>query len=32
MIDATHMKAHRAVASLLIKGMFPVVSGALQTD
>ncbi|MDR6953645.1 hypothetical protein J2X65_003008 [Ancylobacter sp. 3268] len=28
MIDATHLKAHRTAASLLEKGMFPVVSGA----
>jgi transposase len=28
MIDATHLKAHRIAASLLKKGMFPVVSGA----
>jgi hypothetical protein len=28
MIDATHLKAHRTAASLLKKGMFPVVSGA----
>lgn len=27
MIDATHLKAHRTAASLLEKGMFPVVSG-----
>lgn len=27
-IDATHLKAHRTAASLLKKGMFPVVSGA----
>ena len=26
-IDATHLKAHRTAASLLKKGMFPVVSG-----
>jgi transposase len=26
MIDATHLKAHRTAASLLKKGMFPVVS------
>ena len=25
-IDATHLKAHRTAASLLKKGMFPVVS------
>ena len=28
MINATHLKAHRTAASLLKKGMFPVVSGA----
>lgn len=28
MIDATHLKAHRTVASLLKKGLFPAVSGA----
>jgi transposase len=28
MLDATHLKAHRTAASLLKKGMFPVVSGA----
>jgi len=27
MIDATHLKAHRTAASLLKKGLFPVVSG-----
>jgi len=27
MIDATHLRAHRTAASLLKKGMFPVVSG-----
>ena len=27
MIEATHLKAHRTAASLLKKGMFPVVSG-----
>lgn len=32
MIDATHMKSHRTAASLLKKGMLPLVSGALQTD
>lgn len=32
MIDATHLKAHRAAASLLKKGMFPVVSGAPRAD
>lgn len=28
MIDATHLKAHRTAASLLKKGLYPVVSGA----
>ena len=28
MIDTTHLKAHRTAASLLKKGMFPVLSGA----
>ncbi len=28
MIDATHLKAHRTAASLLQKGLLPVVSGA----
>ena len=28
MIDSTHLKAHRTAASLLKKGLFPVVSGA----
>ena len=28
MIDATHLRAHRTVASLLKKGLFPDVSGA----
>ena len=28
MIDATHLKAHRAASSLLKKGMFPAASGA----
>jgi len=28
MIDATRLKAHRTAASLLKKGLFPVVSGA----
>jgi len=28
MIDATHLKAHRTAASLVKKGLFPVVSGA----
>jgi transposase len=32
MIDATHLKAHRTAASLLKKGMFPVVSGAQRAD
>ena len=32
MIDATHLKAHRTAASLLKKGMFPVVSGAPKAD
>jgi len=27
MIDATHLKAHRTVASLLQRGLFPAVSG-----
>ena len=27
MIDATHLKAHRTAASLIKKGMFPVLSG-----
>lgn len=27
MIDSTHLKAHRMTATLLKKGMFPVVSG-----
>lgn len=30
MIDATHLKAHRTAASLLKKGLFPDVSGALE--
>ena len=30
MIDATHLKAHRTAASLLKKGLFPDVSGALK--
>ena len=29
-IDATHLKAHRTAASLLKKGLFPDVSGALR--
>src|SRR6478609_12001373 len=32
MIDATHLKAHRTAASLLKKGLFPVVSGAPRAD
>ena len=32
MIDATHLKAHRTAASLLKKGMFPVVLGAPRVD
>ena len=32
MIDATHLKAHRTAASLLKKGMFPVVSGEPKAD
>ena len=28
MIDATHLKAHRTAASLLKKGLFPIISGA----
>jgi len=28
MIDATHLKAHRTAASLLKKGMFPVLLAA----
>ena len=32
MIDATHLKAHRTAASLLKKGMFPVVSGEQKVD
>jgi transposase len=32
MIDATHLKAHRTAASLLKKGLFPVVSGAPKAD
>jgi len=28
MIDSTHLKAHRTAASLMKKGLFPVVSGA----
>jgi len=31
-IDATHLKAHRTAASLLKKGMFPVVSGEQKAD
>ena len=29
MIDATHLKAHRTAASLLKKGLYPAVSGAV---
>ena len=32
MIDATHLKAHRTAASLLKKGLFPVVSDAQRAD
>jgi transposase len=32
MIDATHLKTHRTAASLLKKGMFPVVSGEPKAD
>lgn len=32
MIDATHLKARRTAASLLKKGMFPVVSGEPKAD
>ena len=32
MIDATHLKAHRTAASLLKKGLFPVVSDAQKAD
>ena len=32
MIDATHLKAHRTAASLLKKGVFPGLSGALRGD
>ena len=32
MIDSTHLKAHRTAASLLKKGLFPVVSGARKAD
>ena len=32
MIDATHLKAHLTAASLLKKGMFPVVSGEPRAD
>ena len=31
-IDVTHLKAHRTAASLLKKGMFPVVSGEQKAD
>ncbi len=30
MIDATHLKAHRTAASLLKKGLYPDVSGAVE--
>ncbi len=30
MIDSTHLKAHRTAASLLKRGLFPAVSGALR--
>lgn len=30
MIDASHLKAHRTASSLLKKGMFPAISGALK--
>ena len=30
MIDVTHLKAHRTASSLLKKGMFPAISGALK--
>lgn len=32
MIDSTHLKAHRTAASLLKKGMFPALSGAVSAD
>ena len=32
MIDATHLKAHRTAASLLKKGMFPVLRGIDPPD
>lgn len=32
LIDATHLKAHRTAASLLKKGLFPVVLGAPKAD
>ena len=32
MIDATHLKAHRAASSLLKKGLFPEVLGARKAD
>ena len=32
MIDATHLKAHRTVASLLKKGLFPAVLAAPKAD
>jgi putative transposase len=31
-IDATHLKAHRTAASLLKKGLFPVVSAGQKVD
>jgi putative transposase len=31
-IDATHLKAHRTAASLLKKGLFPVVSAGQKAD
>ncbi len=32
MIDATHLKAHRTAASLLRKGLFPVISDEQKAD
>ena len=32
MIDSTHLKAHRTAASLLKKGLFPVVLDAQRAD
>jgi len=32
MIDSTRLKAHSTAASLLKKGLFPVVSGARKAD